>query len=287
MRYQPIIHHPPASKDPEMTQDAPRIDTLATLSGKAPWRLGLQHSRDTHLLIWITRGQGRAIVAGQRKGMGINNMLFIPAGTLFSVDPGPQGFGLAMVVPPGAGIPLPEGNHHLRIRDVHAQQELTALVEAMQREQSGSRDFHAAAARAHATLIAIWLKRALLAAPGPAETSAEARIATAFTDLVAREFHSGQSTATYAEKLGITPSHLARCLNTTAGMSAAAVLTECSLHAARSLLCDTDHPVGRISEYLGFGSAAYFTRFMQQHTGKTPSGLRDAETSGAGAVSHT
>lgn len=271
-----------------MTQDTPRIDTLATLSGKAPWRLGLQHCRDDHLLIWITRGQGRAIVAGQRKGMGINNMLFIPAGTLFSVDPGPQGFGLAMVVPPDAAVPLPEGHHHLRIRDVHAQQELTALVEAMQREQSGGHDFHAAAARAHATLIAIWLKRALIAEPGPATATpgAEARIAAAFTNLVAREFRTGQSMAGYAQKLDITPTHLTRCLNTTAGMSAAAILTECSLHASRRLLCDTDHPIGRIAEHLGFGSAAYFTRFVQQHTGKTPSGLRDAESSAASRVSH-
>ncbi|WP_372674741.1 helix-turn-helix transcriptional regulator [Aquicoccus sp.] len=268
-----------------MTQDTPRIDTLASLSGKAPWRLGLQHFRDDHLLIWITRGQGRAIVAGQRKGMGINNMLFIPAGTLFSVDPGPQGFGLAMVVPPDSGVPLPERNHHLRLRDVHAQQELTALVEAMQREQSGGGDLHAAALRAHATLITIWLKRALVDAPESAAASAEARIAAAFTDLVVRDFRSGKPMAAYAEKLDITPTHLTRCLNTTAGMSAAAILTECSLHAARSLLCDTDHPVGRISEHLGFGSPAYFTRFVQQHTGKTPSGLRDAGSSVARKVS--
>ncbi len=270
-----------------MTKDMPRIDTLAALAGKAPWRLGLQHNRDTHLLIWITRGQGRAVVAGQRKGIGINNMLFVPAGTLFSVDPGPQGFGLALVVPPDAGISLPEREHHLRIRDVHAQQELTALVETMQREQSTSRDFHAEAARAHATLIAVWLKRALLAAPGPGReaASAEARIAASFTDLVAQEFRTGQPMASYAEKLGISPTHLTRCLNTTAGMSAAAILTECSLHAARSLLCDTDHPVGRISEHLGFGSPAYFTRFIQHHTGKTPSGLRETGHPGARAPS--
>lgn len=259
-----------------MTQDIPRIQTLAALGGKSAWRLALHHSRDEHLLVWITRGQGRAIVNGQRKGLGINNLLFIPAQTLFSLDPGSQGFGLALLVPPTAGLPLPGRDQHLRIRDVHSQQELTSLIEAMQREQASKRDFHGAAARAHATLIAIWLKRALLDAPHVTDARAESRLAASFCDLVVRDYRSGQPMATYAEKLGVTPTHLARTLNATAGMSAAAILTERSLHAAQCLLSDSDHPVNRIADHLGFGSAAYFTRFIQQHTGKTPSQLRGA-----------
>lgn len=257
-----------------MTQDIPRIQTLAALGGKSGWRLALHHSRDDHLLVWITRGQGRAVVNGQRTGLGINNLLFIPAQTLFSLDPGPQGFGLALVVPPTCAVPLPGRNQHLRVRDVHSQHELTALIEAMQREQAARRDFQAEAARAHATLIAIWLKRALLDAPHTVDNRAESRLAAAFCDLVVRDYRSGRPMATYAEKLGVTSTHLARTLNATAGMTAAAMLTERSLHAARTLLSDSTHPVNRISDHLGFGSPAYFTRFVQQHTGQNPSQLR-------------
>jgi AraC family transcriptional activator of pobA len=46
------------------------------------------------------------------------------------------------------------------------------------------------------------------------------------------------------------------------------------LHAARSLLLETDVTAQSIARFLGFGSAAYFTRFMQQHTGRSPSRLR-------------
>ncbi|NIZ14546.1 helix-turn-helix domain-containing protein, partial [Phaeobacter sp. HF9A] len=46
------------------------------------------------------------------------------------------------------------------------------------------------------------------------------------------------------------------------------------LHAARSLLIRTSLPMRDIADALGFGSAAYFTRFITQHTGETPSALR-------------
>jgi AraC family transcriptional activator of pobA len=40
------------------------------------------------------------------------------------------------------------------------------------------------------------------------------------------------------------------------------------------LLEETKEPAQNIARFLGFGSAAYFTRFIQQHTGQTPSKLR-------------
>ena len=41
----------------------------------------------------------------------------------------------------------------------------------------------------------------------------------------------------------------------------------------------SNHPARNIAQHLGFGSAAYFTRFMQQHSGRSPSQLRkDAAT---------
>lgn len=255
-------------------QDAPRIQTLSSLAGRASWRLKLHHSRETHLLVWITRGQGVATVNGQRHGLGVHSALFIPAGTLFSLSMGAQGFGTVLVAPPSAQIALPGLEQLLRIRDVRRQTELTGLIEAMQREQAAPRDFHPEAARAHATLVAIWLRRAILDAPAPERPGADARLAAAFASLVARDYRTGRPMASYAEKLGVTPTHLSRCCKSAAGISASAILTERALHAARTLLADTSHPVGRISSHLGFGSPAYFSRFIQTQTGCPPSQLR-------------
>jgi AraC family transcriptional activator of pobA len=42
------------------------------------------------------------------------------------------------------------------------------------------------------------------------------------------------------------------------------------------MLVESDMPMRDIADTLGFGSAAYFTRFISQHSGKTPSKLRKA-----------
>ena len=78
----------------------------------------------------------------------------------------------------------------------------------------------------------------------------------------------------YSDELGVTPTHLTRALKAATGKTASDVLTERVLHAARCLLEETKQPAKDIARHLGFGSAAYFTRFIQQHTGQTPSQLR-------------
>ena len=80
--------------------------------------------------------------------------------------------------------------------------------------------------------------------------------------------------ADYATALGVTPTHLSRAVKAATGKTAADLLAERTLHAARALLMETDATAQSIAKFLGFGSAAYFTRFIQQHTGHTPSKLR-------------
>ena len=80
--------------------------------------------------------------------------------------------------------------------------------------------------------------------------------------------------ADHAAELGVTPTHLTRAVKAATGKSAADLLSERSCHAARRLLGETDQTAAEIAAYLGFGSAAYFTRFMQQHSGLPPSKLR-------------
>nr|WP_279391816.1 helix-turn-helix domain-containing protein [Shimia aestuarii] len=80
--------------------------------------------------------------------------------------------------------------------------------------------------------------------------------------------------ATYAEELEITPTHLTRVCRQCAGLTAADMLNQMVQHEARVLLTRSDLPVQDIADYLGFGSAAYFSRFSQQHFGASPTQLR-------------
>ncbi|WP_280322780.1 helix-turn-helix domain-containing protein [Sulfitobacter faviae] len=82
--------------------------------------------------------------------------------------------------------------------------------------------------------------------------------------------------AEHAAALGVTPTHLTRAVKAATGKSAADLLTERSCHAARRLLAETDHTAAEIAATLGFGSAAYFTRFMQQHSGLPPANCAES-----------
>jgi AraC family transcriptional activator of pobA len=251
-----------------------RIKTVAQWAGGADWRLTLLHDSAEHALVWITRGQGIAVIGGVRRGVGVHNALAIPAGTLFALDLGKTGFGAVCLIPPGGPVLMPDEPQHLRIRDVAGQNELTALFEAMQREQTTAGHFMDEALNAQATLISVWLRRAMISHPDDRRPKAAERLVMAYAALVERDYASGRSMADHARTLGVTPTHLTRVCKAVLGRTAAEVLTERSLHAARDMLESGTRPIGQIAASLGFGSAAYFSRFIQHHTGQSPSALR-------------
>ncbi len=251
------------------------ITTLPQFSGGAEWRLTLAHDRPAHLLIWITRGQGRILLDGMRRGVGAHNTLFIPAESIFALDLGRQTTGHVVQIPVGTDLRLPEIPRHLRIRDVQSQGELTGLIEAATREHQGTRALRNDALEAHAALMSVWLRRQIvLDEHVPEKRNAAARLSQRFCALLPARHASGAPMADYAADLGVTATHLTRAVKAATGKTAAELLTERILHASRTLLADTDQPARAIAHHLGFGSAAYFTRFIQHHTGQPPSKLR-------------
>ncbi len=251
------------------------ITTLAKLSAGQDWQLELVQSRPAHTLIWTTRGQGRTLLDGQLRGLGTHNALWIPAGHLFSVDLGYQGAGMAVMIPAGANLRLPEMPRHLRIRDVHVQSELTSILENAQREQLKDRPLQQEALEAQVALMSVWLRRQIMQSEHvPDPRNAAARLSARFCARVAEHYASGASMGEHASHLGVTPTHLTRAVKSATGRTAAEIIAERVLFEARILLRDTDRPAQDIARHLGFGSAAYFTRFIQQHTGLPPSKLR-------------
>lgn len=261
-----------------MSDTALTIQTLAQLAGGEDWRVGLAHDQPYHSLFWFTRGQGRILLDGRRRGLGPHNAVFIPAGALFSVELGRQSLGQVVSVPVGTPLRLPDMPWHLRVLDSQVQSELSAFIEAAQREQSVQRPLFQDAMEAHVSLISVWLRRQItLEEHVPQKRSAGERLSREFVRLVSQNYTRGASLSFYAKEMGVTPTHLTRVVKLATGKTAAELLSERVVHAARTLLEETNHPARNIAQHLGFGSAAYFTRFVQQHTGQSPSKLRKPE----------
>ncbi|WP_441351139.1 helix-turn-helix domain-containing protein [Sulfitobacter sp. SK012] len=256
-------------------QEDVAIITLSQLGKGEDWRLSLAHDRPYNVLIWVTRGQGRLMLDGQRSGVGAHNAVYVPAGALFSLELGRQGFGQVVVIPQDTELRLPQIPRQLRIRDVHLQTELSALIEAAQREQSQGRPLKRDALEAHAGLMSVWLRRLIAEEEHlPPPRNAAARLSSRFAKHLAEGYASGAPMADYARAMAVTPTHLTRAIKAATGKTAADLLTERVLYEARDMLAGSSHSAKDIARHLGFGSAAYFTRFIQQHVGKPPSQLR-------------
>lgn len=269
------------SFDPTERTGGLRLMTLAQLAQAGPWQLELAHDRPEHLLVWITRGQGLGLVNGGRAGLGTHNALFFPARTLMSLELGRQSFGQALAIPDDGRIALPREVQHLRIRDVGAQGELTGLLDALGREQSGGRPLHHDAMHAYGELVAIWMRRQMPETPPEAATlTAARRLVLAYCDRIVRHHGDGGGVTGHADALDVTPTHLTRVCRAQTGKTAATLLNERLQYAARLLLRETRAPVRDIARHLGFSSPATFTRFIRQQTGATPSQLRRAGRTG-------
>lgn len=241
----------------------------------APWRYQLAHDREDTTVLWLTKGQGRVMIAGQLRGISMHQALWLPAGTLFAVDLQPGTQALYVHAPPGLAPREPQEPMMLRIRDSFAQAELTGEIDAMHRELMQKRALMQDAVEARVRLLGIWLHRQIEAgaAEPPKETAAQ-RLARRYATAISRDYRTANAMAVYAEALDVTPTHLSRTCKACCGKTAADLLTERKLHAARLALESPKPPVQEVAKSLGFSSPAYFTRFIQAHTGKTPTALR-------------
>lgn len=263
-----------------MTKPVPpfRLVAISRLAAGGRWRVEAMRSLSEPCLLWFTKGQGRVTISGVTRGYTAHNAIFIPPGVMHGFEAGPQVFGTAVFFGRDTAVVLPKTPQHLRIREVHAQQEVNILLDAILREIESDTPAQDRAAEHYMGLLGVWLERQSRKVD-PADVlrpDATRRLVGRYTALLERNFRSGMGVSDFAAALGVTPTHLTRCCNSACGRPASALLQDRRIFEARKLLSETRLPIGRIAEQLGFNSPAYFTRAFQHHTGKSPSAFRRA-----------
>jgi AraC family transcriptional regulator, transcriptional activator of pobA len=254
-----------------------RLVAIPRLTAGGRWRVEAMRSLSEPCFLWFTKGQGRITIQGVTRGYTAHNAIFIPPGVMHGFEAGPAVFGTAVFFGRGCDVTLPKQPLHLRIREVHAQQELNVLLDSIGREMESDTPAHDRATRHYLGLMGVWIerqaKRQEADLPKPDATR---RLVARYTALLEREFRSGMGVADFAAALGVTPTHLTRCCKAACGRPASALLQDRRIFEARKLLSETRMPVGRIGQSLGFTSAAYFTRAFQHLTGRSPTAFRRA-----------
>ncbi|MCU0802967.1 MAG: AraC family transcriptional regulator [Rhodobacteraceae bacterium] len=252
-----------------------RLVAIPRLAAGGRWRVEAMRALSEPCLLWFTKGQGRITIAGVTRGYTAHNVIFIPAGVMHGFEVSPAVFGTAVFFGRDCDVTLPKTPQHLRIREVHAQQELNVTLDMILREMDADTPAHDRATRHYLGLLGVWLERQVVkGASEVTKPDAARKLVARYTALLERNFRSGMGVAEFAAALGVSPTHLTRCCNQAGGRSAHAILQDRRIFEARRLLTETRLPVARIGETLGFSSAAYFTRAFQNETGLSPSGFR-------------
>lgn len=99
-------------------------------------------------------------------------------------------------------------------------------------------------------------------------------IAADFKQLVNTHYATKRNLAFYADKLCITPKHLAETVKAATGKRAVAWLADAVLLEAQVLLQNPALPISQIAEALHFADPSTFGRFFRNHTGLTPARYR-------------
>ncbi|QBY00540.1 helix-turn-helix domain-containing protein [Rhodophyticola sp. CCM32] len=257
-----------------MISNSYAVMSLGQLRMHPTWRVEMQHSNTRHHLYWITRGQGRVSVGCITRGYGPNTAIFVPAGTVMALELPQQIQGLVLRLPPDPLIGLPDDAFHLRISNIEAQGNMTAHIERIEREVVARAPAQDRALRAYAMLVSTLITRELNRQEGAILRDKTHHLVEKFAVLLAVSYHTGAGVADYANRLGVTPTHLSRVCKDASGKPAHALIHDRLMHEARHLLADTDLPARAISERLGFSSPAYFTRAFSQSAGQTPTAFR-------------
>lgn len=95
--------------------------------------------------------------------------------------------------------------------------------------------------------------------------------------LIAAHFREHRPVAFYAERLGLSVSHLNRLSRERLGASVQARMASRLLEAARRDLVFTPTTIQKIAFAMGFQDPAYFNRFFKKMTGMTPGAFRREE----------
>lgn len=90
------------------------------------------------------------------------------------------------------------------------------------------------------------------------------------------EYTHSRSLSHYASMLCVTPHYLSEVCRKASGCPATYWIDRFTLHHIMRLLCQKHLALKEIADELGFSSLSYFSRYVQKHTGMSPSEYRNS-----------
>jgi len=278
--------------DRSPASDPLHCESIAARSRLHDWEIQPHRHGALFQLLVVARGRGVTALDGRSEPIAGPALVTVPplAAHGFRFLPPIEGLVFTVIDSHlqrllGADAGLQAALRELRawrlVRGDDGTREVLAAADALRCEVQRDARWRAAAIDAALLRLLVAVARVAPAAPvaGAPPERALAHLRR-FRALVEARFREQPTLAALAGELGITPTQLNRVCRQVLGRPALALLHQRLVLEAQRDLAYTTMSVKQVAAQLGFGDAAYFTRFFQRQTGRSPTAWRQAQAGG-------
>ncbi len=240
----------------------------------------------THTCLYTTGGVVRMKIGSESYTIGKDEMLFVPAGQVFSFQPGEQNEGFLFVFHQDLFIsklsqtnPLHEfgflrvwSNPHIRLDAVQSAR-ILALLHRLFDDYTENGLKNTGLIRSY--LAALLYEVNLNYESVPSRRSiASADITNRFRTLLHLHIREKRQVTDYASLLNVTANHLNKSVKGITGKSPTRWIDEVLVSEAKILLLQSRLSVQEIARSIGFEDPSYFTRLFRKYEKVTPTAFR-------------
>jgi AraC family transcriptional activator of pobA len=239
-----------------------------------------------HSCIFITEGQARMKIGTGQYTIDAGEVLFVPAGQVFSFEDKDVNKGYLCSFHDDFLIAKTGNNELLQDFDfmkvwgnpkILPEKTQKVFIENLMRRMLDSYGQHGLnhAGLLQAYLVALLCELNIACVPVVPLANGNVRIANTFRELVFIHIKTTHLVADYAAMLNISPNHLNKVVKTATGKSPTRWIDEAVVQEAKVLMSQSNLSINEIAREVGVEDQSYFTRLFKRYEGITPSAYRN------------
>lgn len=261
------------------TPDLLHCESILQRSSLYEWHIRVHQHAELVQLLYLHKGQAEIEVEGERHVVNESSIQVVPSLCVhgFRFSPGTQGYVLSLALPllskletqfggqldvlsQPRCIPVKRSSRHIR-----------SVLATLLEEYTHENDAREMMLYSLLGALLVWLNRQGAPSKTIEDKSERKRgVLRRFARLIESHYREHLSLAEYAQRLGVSTTHLNCLCREFHGTSALNVLHQRLLLEAKRSLQYTSMTITQVSDYLGFSDVTYFSRFFRKRGGMTP-----------------
>ena len=228
-----------------------------------------------HKVAFVKRGIGSLMIDGNTVGFGPNSLIFIPDHCPHDIKFGVNSHAIIFAIATDAHAPLPIDPTLVSVERSADIVAISQLFDTAYHEHNSGDTGAQMAVYSYIGLMTVHINRlSQITVVEQTASDSALRLMRRFAYLVEEKFDQGATLEHIAKDLDVTPTHLTRVCQALNSKSASHFIQDRILGEAKFNLIHGNDRIQSVAQQLGFTSAAYFSRFFQSKTKKTPKDFR-------------